>query len=157
MEQQTEKQISLLSFCDELSTRILLESALDPDIYRLDFSKGDETLMEAVRKREHDIYIIDACHNCCKEHFRLLHEAVSQELDGPVRILLLIDRVPPGASDKMSQFGPLCVLECFFTRAKLRGAIAKIMEMSGPDGGAADDARHLDFTVFSKDNQAEAQ
>lgn len=157
MEQQTNKQITLLSFCDELSTRILLESALDPDVYRLEFSRGDETLMEAVRKREHDIYIIDACHDCCKEHFRLLHEAVSQELDGPVRILLLIDRVPPGASDKMSQFGPLCVLECFFTRSRLRGAIAKIMEMNGPEDGDIGDARHLDFTVFSKDIQAGAQ
>jgi hypothetical protein len=145
---QAPATMKILANCPEISTRVLLETSLDADLWSIEYANSEEDFMSGVMGRRHDIFIIDAGDAEGDERMRLLKRATAQKLKGLVRILLLIDRVPPPAANRMNPFGPLCLLECFFTRARLNDTLKILLDLKDTGVRVKSDPQFFDVNVL---------
>ncbi|MFA6450058.1 MAG: hypothetical protein WCX65_11340 [bacterium] len=144
------EKIKLLCFIPEISTRILLETSLDPSTYNIEHNQVKEQFISEVGKRRHDIFLIDASDEKGDGRLKFLETAVSQQLKGPVRMLLLLDTIPPDAANQMQSYGPLCFIENFFTREKINSVLKQIMSMRDTGVRVKADPKFFDVTLMMK-------
>ncbi|MEW6201085.1 MAG: hypothetical protein AB1546_03860 [bacterium] len=147
---------NLLGYCPEISTRILLETSIDDRRYSIEYAETERDFVVAVEKRQHDIFIIDTSGNDGEDRLSLLKSATSQRLKGLVRMLVLLDRVPDPAANRMQPFGPLCFLECFFTRERLNSILTQIFEIKDTGVRVKIDPKFFDITIFSSKSQQDS-
>jgi hypothetical protein len=143
---------NLLAYSTQFSTRFLLETVFfsSPGLYTLEFAPLESDFLRAVNSKKFDAYIIDTSDSEGEERFRLLREITALKPKGITRILLLLDKMPPPNADHMESFGPLCFLECFFTRQRLLGSLNRIFDMKDTGSRVKADDKFFDVTVFSK-------
>ena len=146
-------RVNMLGYCPEISTRILLETSIDANRYSIEYAQSERDFEVAVEKRQHDIFIIDTSGSDGGDRFALLKSATSQRLKGLIRMLLLVDSVPNPEANKMYPFGPLCFLECFFTRERLNSILNQIMEIKDTGVRVKIDPKFFDITIFSTKSQ----
>jgi hypothetical protein len=144
------EKIKLLCFIPEISTRILLETSLDPATYNIEHNQVKEQFISEVGKRRHDIFVIDASAEKGEGRFKLLEAAVSQQLKGPVRMLLIFDSALPDAANQMQPYGPLCFIENFFTKEKINSVLKQIMGMRDTGVRVKADPKFFDVTLMMK-------
>jgi hypothetical protein len=142
--------LRIFVYCPEISTRILLETSIDTTKYSIEYAHSKRDFEGAVEKRQHDIFIIDTSGEDGEDRFALLKSATSQYLKGLVRMLVLVDGVPNPSANRFFSFGPLCLLECFFTRERLNSTLNQIMEMKDTGSRVKIDPLFFDITIFSK-------
>jgi hypothetical protein len=144
------KTISVSALVPSFSTRYLLETLAEPDTYKIDFAHDAFALMDGVKKNSHDVYLIDTCNEKPEDRFRLLHEIEALRLKYLVRVLFIIDQVPPPEANAMSPFGPLCFMECFFTRKRMDDTFTKIMTIRDTGNRVKGTDGFFDITIFMR-------
>jgi hypothetical protein len=142
--------MKILAHCPESSTRVLLEISLDADQWAIEYAQDENKFVAAVEKRSHDVYIIDAGDAEGDARLKLLRRATSQKLKGLVRFILLIDKVSPPAANRMHPFGPLCFLECFFTKARLNDTLKVLLDLRDTGVRVKSDPNFFDVKQLEK-------
>ncbi len=145
-------QRNLLAYSTQFSTRFLLETVLSSPggSHTLEFAPLESDFLRAVNQKRFDAYIIDTSDSEGEERFRLLREITALKSKGITRILLLLDKLPPANADHMESFGPLCFLECFFTKQRLFDSLNRMFDMKDTGSRVKADDKFFDVTVFSK-------
>jgi hypothetical protein len=147
---QSKIKLKLLAYCNPISTRVMMEISLSPYEYVLEFCDGERNFIEAVTKQTHDVYFIDATVGEGDAKLRFFKEVTSVKFKGLRRIILIVDRPMPAEADQMRPFGPLCFLECFFTRARMEQALKRVMELKDTGVRVADDPNYFDINKLKK-------
>lgn len=144
------KQLRVLAFTREMSTRIMLEVSVNHRFFALEQTSSSTDFLQDVQKGNHDIYIIDASEGAENSRYRMLGAVSDLKKKGQTRVVLLVDEVPPAEANHMESFGPICFLECFFSAAKLNWTLKEVLQIKDTGCRVKGDSKFFDITVLTK-------
>jgi DNA-binding NtrC family response regulator len=128
-DQDSREKIRILSWSPNFSTRFLLNIALDPARFDLEFAADGNAVLEAVKANTHGVYVLDAARAATAAPDGVFRDVSALALRHMIRVVAVADKAPDGDFSKMADFGPLAVIPFNFSRARLARAIDSVLTM----------------------------
>lgn len=147
VQENSKNRTSIKALCNQFSTRFLIEISLDPTKYELEFSDSEYDFSKSFEKHSHDIYVIDTSGSDRENNNEVFKSVIGLKIKG-LRQVILITPEPRTGMNRMHHFGPLCLVEANFSRARFNDTLRQVMSIKDTGVRVKSDSDFFDISIF---------